>query len=116
MYLEDRSSDGDMRRRRRLVEVFYRSGLVASEGLPQLVQDFAVESVQRVLGIGLGDAAVEGRRLGLSRRTDERGGSTGRTGQAGPSGLGGAGPASAARTAGVDVVVVLDHGHHESHC
>lgn len=108
------SSDGDRRRCRSLMDVVGRP-VLAPEGLPQLVQEFAVESVQRVLRIGLGHAVVEGRGRGLSRRADETGRGTRGTGQAGPSGLRGARSGTAARTAWVDVVVVLDDGHHESH-
>lgn len=87
--------------------------VLATEGLPQFVQDFGVEPVQRVLRFGL--AVVEGRRLRVSRRADERRRGTGRAGQAGTPRLWGAGPGTAAGAARVDVVFVLHNRHHKSH-
>lgn len=86
----------------------------AAEGLPQLVEELAVELVEGGLGSRFW-GVQKGRGLRVPGGTHE-GCSSRRTGEAGAAGLRGTHAVAGARTAGVDVVVILDDGHHESHC
>lgn len=90
--------------------VLFRN-IFSTKGLFQPVQKFAVEFVHGNLGFRFGKA----RSFGTSwRRSEGQGCCSWRTGQAGPPGRLRCAIARTG-TARIDVVVIFDNGHHESH-